>query len=326
MMRVLLASAMLGLTAGSIANPSHYRLARTASTSTSTFAAAAATPSALRLQGSNLAHKKGISTSLQPRREQLLQNGMVSKDKALRFKRGERTRVWASGDGGMSRELFDKGGNMSVGASGEGSDADIELLKALIASPFDGAINPIFVFVFNSLGIIPAVCNSDSDSGSSNQRPLPALPFVLSSFFAGFFALGPYLGLREERAAGSVTKQDLSGPARIAESKILGGLLLLASVGMLKFVFTSEGILSGSAVPGFWDMFSTQKLVHVSSLDFFVLSAMMYGPILEDLKRRTNGQDDLQLKLRAALATSLPLLGPSLHLITRPSLPDDESA
>jgi hypothetical protein len=35
--------------------------------------------------------------------------------------------------------------------------------------------------------------------GAKDQRPLPAVPFIVASLAAGMFALSPYLALRERR-------------------------------------------------------------------------------------------------------------------------------
>ena len=77
------------------------------------------------------------------------------------------------------------------------SPLDLELVKAIVGST--GGAGAIFFAIFNALGIMPAVYGALLLPGGKDQRPLPATPFVAASFFAGFFALGPYLALREWR-------------------------------------------------------------------------------------------------------------------------------
>ena len=41
-------------------------------------------------------------------------------------------------------------------------------------------MNPVFFFVFNSLGLIPAVNAAVLLPGAKDQKPIPAAPFVAS--------------------------------------------------------------------------------------------------------------------------------------------------
>jgi len=212
-----------------------------------------------------------------------------------------------------------------LGGGGDAGDLDVALLKALIKNPFDPAVNPFFVFFFNSLGIIPAIYGALLLPGSSGQKPLPTLPFVLGSFFAGFLALGPYLGLRADRTTMEFVAgaKDFSTPQRIADSRLTGLALLASAIGLVYFALTNNGIVTGSALENFSSLFNTLKLVHVSTLDSVLLSILMYGPLLEDLKRRDRTSSifsSLSPEVRAGLFCAVPLIGPCLHLVTRPSL------
>lgn len=68
--------------------------------------------------------------------------------------------------------------------------------------PKDDAVAPpnaVFVNLFNALGFFPAIMASMLVGGGSFQKgrqPVPAQPFVFGAFALGFFAVGPYLALR----------------------------------------------------------------------------------------------------------------------------------
>ena len=58
-------------------------------------------------------------------------------------------------------------------------------------------------------------------------------------------------------------------------------------------------------------------LACVSSCDLAVLSIAMYGAVAEDMRRR--GCHD---GVKAAAFCAVPVLGPCVYLLTRPSLPE----
>ena len=56
--------------------------------------------------------------------------------------------------------------------------ADIQLIQDALNDPT--SMNPVFFFVFNSLGLIPAVNAAVLLPGAKDQKPIPAAPFVAS--------------------------------------------------------------------------------------------------------------------------------------------------
>ncbi len=58
--------------------------------------------------------------------------------------------------------------------------------------------------------------------------------------------------------------------------------------------------------------------VHVSSIDFLILSALVVDPMSEDMDRR------FFMGPPAVAFALLPIVGPSLYLLTRPPLPAAE--
>ena len=178
----------------------------------------------------------------------------------------------------------------------------------MITAPFDGSISPIFVALFNSLGVLPAVYASLLLPGGKIQK-VPALPFVIGSFALGFFGIGPYLGIRTINT--TVTNATRGRGSGAFEFKG-------ASMGMLAFAayllyYAIYGDFDGDRVQSFVELFNNQKLVHVSSLDFTILSIALIDPLKEDMKRRDFQFNPVFL---------FPIFGPVAYLILRPALRD----
>jgi hypothetical protein len=196
--------------------------------------------------------------------------------------------------------------------------ADQKLLTDLIADPLNPSVTPLFAMIFNMLGILPFIYTSLLLPGAREQKPVPAAPFCIGSFALGFFALGPFLALREFRPVPAPPKW---GWLRAAvESKIPA---VLAMVGALLLV--KHGYLTGGGpeldlvgrVSEYKALFDTQMLVHVSSLDFLILSLFVGDALREDMMRR--GWYDSAKVLAFSI---VPVLGPCLYLILRPPLLD----
>ena len=68
-----------------------------------------------------------------------------------------------------------------------------------------------------------------------------------------------------------------------------------------------------TAVSGLSEIFWTSKAVHVSILDFCVLSAAVVDPLREDMRRRGWEPEATKVALFA-----VPLVGPTLWLAVRP--------
>merc|ERR1719353_2548933 len=108
------------------------------------------------------------------------------------------------------------------------------------------SMTPVFFFVFNSLGLIPAVNAAVLLPGAKDQKPIPAAPFVASSFFAGFGGVGPYMILREPRF-GPIKRSELGFfPRVVTESKLFGAGLVAGAVGLYGGLLTqlSDGALA----------------------------------------------------------------------------------
>lgn len=178
---------------------------------------------------------------------------------------------------------------LSPGGSVDAAKIDNELIQEIINTPFDGKISPIFVALFNrfvsshtfelsnlnpfniiscfSLGIIPAIYASLLLPGSKKQ-PVPGLPFVLSSFALGFFGLGPYLALRNYQPNVS---QDERGQGSAA-FEFKGSSLVLLAFGVFLVYYALNGSYEGDNLSAYLYLFKTQRLAHISTIDFTILS------------------------------------------------------
>jgi hypothetical protein len=129
-------------------------------------------------------------------------------------------------------------------------------------------LNPIFFSIFNFLGVYPAIYAALLLPGGASQR-LPPQPFVFSAFALGFFALGPYLCAR--KASTRAQARGMARGARVFESRAVGALLLaFASYALL--VGGAGAVGDASAASEFARLVSSEKLVHVSTIDFIILT------------------------------------------------------
>jgi len=193
---------------------------------------------------------------------------------------------------------------------------DNQLIAAVFSNDAS-AVNPYFYAIFNALGVLPAVNLALLAPGSKGQKPLPMLPFVGASFAAGYGAIGPYLALREPRPAADAERGLL---LTVTESKLYAAALLAATLALAYGVFTVPA--GGAAATDFGELFATSKVVHVSTIDFAILSALVYEPIREDMNRRGWWVDGAPGNNAARLAAfaALPVLGPAAYLLLRPEL------
>jgi cadmium resistance protein CadD (predicted permease) len=210
---------------------------------------------------------------------------------------------------------------LAPGSSLEATNIDTEIILKMVTTPFDGTTNPLFVLIFNSLGVIPAVYASLLLPGAKDQK-FPALPFVGSAFALGFFGVGPYLGLREVNT--EVTQEDVQEGGRgVFESKFPAAGMLAFFAYLVYFCLSSGDL--GQQATDFTVLFSTQKLVHVSTIDAVILTLAMWDPLSEDLGRRVKNSDSNPM-LPAWMYCVVPVLGPVVYLLTRPKLPSSSSS
>lgn len=202
--------------------------------------------------------------------------------------------------------------SLSPPDSVEQTEYTTKVVQGIIEHPYDGTINPVFVAIFNFLGVLPAIYSSLLLSAGKKQSIWSTI-FLYGSFIAGFFATGPYLALRNINTSGEEQYFDFG--TRLFESK-LNAILLLGFSSYLMYYAVTNLNFHDSAITDFIELFKTNKLVHVSTIDFTILSLTMWDPIQEDIKRRKGIQNHVWF-------ASVPVFGPILYLLLRPKLNRD---
>ncbi|CAL6315895.1 unnamed protein product [Bathycoccus prasinos] len=179
---------------------------------------------------------------------------------------------------------------------------DADLIAQLVSSPFQGQVNPLFEALFNSLGVVPMVYACLLVPGGGEKQPKLQPKFFVGASFASDFS-------RWDRF---ITKN-------ILESKI-NALLLTAFSGFLYFWAFSH-VFDAAVVSEFVTLLTKQStLACVSTCDLIVLSLVMKTAIQEDLQRRSSSLSSSASSDVNPLFYLLPVLGPSLYLLTRPEL------
>ncbi|CAK9081740.1 Hypothetical protein SCF082_LOCUS38883 [Durusdinium trenchii] len=221
---------------------------------------------------------------------------------------------------------------LAPGKSPDAREADQVLLNQVLSTPFDGSVSPLFVCIFNMLGIWPVIYSATLLPGADRQAPVPAYPFVFASFFLGAFALSPYLALREYRGTAGESGSLDWFTANVLESRFTALLLLAGAVYLALFALGNGAI--GAVAPSaawvqFLPVFASSLTAHVSSIDFMVLWMFFSPVLLEDGRRRgvfLGHPDswDAADKARFAFCAAVPVFGGLVWLLSRPPLPDQK--
>ncbi|KAF8111982.1 hypothetical protein N665_0069s0009 [Sinapis alba] len=189
---------------------------------------------------------------------------------------------------------------------------DLYFLKKLLNLKGDDGfrMNQILVALWYIMGLWPVVyAMLLLPTGRSKTQ---AWPFVVLSFFGGVYALLPYFALWNPPAP-PVSESELSKwPLSVLESKVTAGVTLVAGLGLILYALVGN---SGDWKE-FYQYFRESKFIHVTSLDFCLLSAFAPFWVYNDMTARQWFD-----KGRWLLPVSVvPFLGPSLYLLLRPPL------
>jgi hypothetical protein len=180
----------------------------------------------------------------------------------------------------------------------------LDLIKRLSTMDVAG-INPLIVYLFNIMGILPLMYCCFLYADGRGQK-LPAWAFATGSFFLGAFALLPYLALRQDNPSFVGPKNWV---VKLWDSRLTAIVIAIAAVTLLTLGLTQ----------GDWADFSqrwqTSKFIHVMSLDFCMLSLLVPTLLPDDMARR--GLSDRRIIWAVA---GVPLLGALVYLVCRPSI------
>ncbi|MGF1575456.1 MAG: DUF2834 domain-containing protein [Cyanophyceae cyanobacterium] len=207
-----------------------------------------------------------------------------------------------------------------VFAPPDDSEATFALIQRLVSGDING-INPLIVAEFNLMGVLPlaywCLLFVDGYRHKTQGSRLPAWPFSLLMMAVGAFSLLPYLALRQpvESLKDEGIPTPLPWTLRVWNSPWTGRALLVAAIALLGF-----GITQGD-----WGDFArqwqTSRFIHVMTLDFLLLSALLPSLIAEDkVGREPTGS------LLSGIVNFLPLLGSLLYLASRPQIRIPESS
>lgn len=178
-------------------------------------------------------------------------------------------------------------------------------------------INPLIVALFNLMGVWPAIYACLALIDGAVQK-LKAWPFVAVSFGVGAFAILPYLALRENSATFDTSKSTL---LKVLDSVWTGRLLFLSAIALLSY-----GLFNGSLAANWSDFvgqWQTSRFIHVMSLDFCMLCAIV-APLLRDDMAKRNLWETAYGSALFWAGTLVPLLGILFYLSVRPPLNETE--
>ncbi|GMN27568.1 hypothetical protein TIFTF001_001720 [Ficus carica] len=160
---------------------------------------------------------------------------------------------------------------------------------------------------FVAIGVQQAAASNSSKSN------VAVWPFIVFSFFGGVYALLPYFVLWKPPPP-PVEEPELSRwPLNFLESKLTAGISLAAGLGIIAYA----GLADRADWKEFFQYFRESRFIHVTCLDFTLLSAFAPFWVYNDMTARKwfdKGSWLLPLSL-------VPFFGPALYILLRPPLP-----
>ncbi|KAJ6343251.1 hypothetical protein OIU76_005064 [Salix suchowensis] len=173
-------------------------------------------------------------------------------------------------------------------------------------------MNSVLVSLWYIMGLWPLVYSMLLlPTGRSSKTNIPVWPFLILSCFGGAYALLPYFILWTPPPP-PVEENELGRwPLNFLESKLTSGISLAAGLAIIV-----NAALNGGDWMEFYQYFRESKFIHITCLDFTLLSA--FGPfwVYNDMTARKWYDKGSWL----LLISLVPFLGPALYLVLRPSL------
>lgn len=218
---------------------------------------------------------------------------------------------------------------------GPGTLSDPGQLGMIISGKLED-VNDVFFAVFNLFGATSITLAALLNAGASRQKKLRTDLFSVAGLFLGFWSFGPYLLGREY--VPKIAREEVYDRgilSRALESKALAvatiGYALWAYAFALGF-FTPgsleyhDVLLYATVVDLFRD-FSMDRGVFSTCIDFVILNTVIGGPLTEDMSRRGWFREGRNVDsiLTALSFLLIPVLGPAVYLLLRPSLPESNS-
>ncbi|MQM18465.1 hypothetical protein Taro_051458, partial [Colocasia esculenta] len=188
------------------------------------------------------------------------------------------------------------------------------LQKLLNLKGDDGfRMNQVLVALWYIMGLWPLVYSMLLlPSGRSSRSKVPVWPFLVVSFFAGAYGLIPYFVLWKPPPPPFEEEEIQSWPLNFLESKITAAILTAAGLGLILYA----GLAPGDEWTEFYQYFRESKFIHLTSLDFLLLSSFSGFWVYNDMTAR-KWFDEGSWLLPFAL---VPFMGPALYLLLRPPL------
>ncbi|XP_020996545.1 uncharacterized protein LOC107485638 [Arachis duranensis] len=188
------------------------------------------------------------------------------------------------------------------------------LQKLLNLKGDDGfRMNEVLVSLWYIMGLWPlAYSMLLLPTGRSSKSKVPVWPFLLLSCFGGAYALLPYFILWNPPAPPVEETELKSWPLIFLESKVTAVISLAAGACIIIYA-----CLAGADTwTEFFQYFRESKFIHITSIDFTLLSTFAPFWVYNDMTTRKwfdKGSWLLPISL-------IPFLGPGLYLLLRPSL------
>ncbi|XP_059662859.1 uncharacterized protein LOC132308699 [Cornus florida] len=188
------------------------------------------------------------------------------------------------------------------------------LKKLLNLKGDDGfRMNEVLVSLWYIMGLWPLVYSMLLlPTGRSSRGSIPVWPFLVLSCFGGVYALLPYFVLWRPPPPPLEGAELGRWPLNFLESKLTAGISLAAGLGIIIYA----GLANGDVWKEFFQYFRESKFIHVTCIDFTLLSAFAPFWVYNDMTARKWYEKGFWL-----LPLSLiPFLGPALYILLRPSV------